>query len=146
MVSKISRPPSDVRWRRDKDEKEGAAAAAAGEDGVALRRSQRCDHRPTFMISDILREREDFAQPTHGEAETAAGFTVEDILRLPQCDAPPPPPPPAGPPETSTPKPPAAVASSDPPPPPPLRVPELPAWIFCTRYSDRPSSGEKRRD
>ena len=131
MVSKISRPPSDVRWRRDKDEKEGAAAAAAGEDGVALRRSQRCDHRPTFMISDILREREDFAQPTHGEAETAAGFTVEDILRLPQCDAPPPPPPPAGPPETST---------------PPLRVPELPAWIFCTRYSDRPSSGEKRRD
>ena len=134
MVSKIARPPGDVRWRRNKDEEEDAATA--GEDGVALRRSQRCSHRPTFMISDILRE--DFARPSHVKGTAAAaGFAVEDILRLPQCDAPPP----AGPPETSPPT--AAMASSA--PPPPTRVPELPAWIFCTRYSDRPSSGERRR-
>ena len=121
MVSTMSRT-SDYGW----DRMDAEAKA------LSLRRRSRRDHTSKFMIKDIL---EDNLSST--EKATTTRFAVADILRLPEKDAA------SNDPETTTAASSAVTSASPIATSPPPRLPPLPAWIFCTRYSDRPSSGER---
>ena len=112
-------------------------------EAVSLRRTRKRDRPCKFMIRDILEENfprsEDFSS-TEKKLITTKGFAVADILRLPEerDDM-------SNDPETTNRTSTAASSAMPASPRKPPRLPELPAWIFCTRYSDRPSSGEKER-